>query len=371
MRAVVLTAVLAMGVSTEAQAGRCDGWLKKAERAKGDDLVSAYRQLAACDAEVGREQLWTFMQHAGTLDTLEALAIEGIRADAFTDLWKGMDELAYEQRAPLAEGIGKACADEPKVLTMLQAAYVALKGSAFSAWGPAMAACGSDEMVGWMEGVVTDPPKSEYNAQYNAMLTALVDLRGAEALPTLEKAAIAAADGGPLNNVLDMMQRAIQPKSMREKADPAAEQALAEALVRIANAVDPEPARRVADRLYTAGREAMAASLLPRVYPAAVGADGAVTWAAAAVERCEGKAVVHWTTYVESPPTHWAVAPLVETPLRGVKPKLSCDAGTWPVRTSDEPLADAKAAKDWAASLGAPIEAEGDKVKVVEEKKVF
>lgn len=368
MRLLAVAVVTALLSPATALAGRCDGWLRKAESAKGEELVQAYKKLAQCDEDLARTELHRYTVKATELDTLVALAIEGIRHDAFNDLWKTMDKLSYDLHAPLAEGVGKACADEPKVLTMLQGAYVALKGSEFSAWQPALASCGSEPLVAWMDSVVLDPPKSEYNAKYNAMLTAWVSLRKADALPTLQKAAVAAADGGPLNNVLEMMQRAIQPESMRDKADPADEEALAAALVAVANEVGPEPARLVADRLYTAGREAQAASLLPRVYPDRVQGDGGVLWAAAAVEQCDGKAVVHWTQFTQNPPTHWSIQGLVEEPLRGVKAKLKCDAGEWPVRAAPAPFADGKAAKDWASELATEVGASGDKVKLSEEK---
>jgi len=368
MRLIAAAVVTTLLTPASALAGRCDAWLRKAESAKDGDLVYAYTKLAQCDGDLARTELHRFTMKATELDTLVSLAIEGVKHDAFNDLWKTMDKLAYDLRTPLAEGVGAVCAEQPKVLTMLQGAYVALKGSEFSAWQPAMEACGSEPLVAWMDSVVLDPPKSEYNAKYNAMLNAFVAIRKAEALPTLQKAAVAAADGGPLNNVLDMMQRSIQPDSMRAKASAEDEEALAGALVAVANEVGPDAARLVGDRLYTAGREAQAASLLPRVYPDRVQGDGGVMWAAAAIEQCDGKAVVHWTTFTEAPPTHWAVQGVVEGPLRAVKPKLKCDAGEWPVRAATEPLADAKDAKTWASKLADEVAQSGDKVKVSEEK---
>lgn len=368
MRLLVTSIVVALLAPAPALAGRCDGWLRKAETAKGTDLVKAYEGLASCDPDLARTELSRFTLKATELDTLVALAVAGVSYDAYNDLWKTMDKLAYDMRAPLADAVGRACDEEPKVLTMLQGAYVALKGSDFAAWQPALEACASEPLVGWMDSVVLDPPKSEYNAKYNAMLGAYVSLRKAEALPTLQKAAVAAADGGPLNNVLEMMQKAIQPESMRASASAEDEEALAQALVAVANEVGPEAARLVADRLYTAGREAQAASLLPRVYPDRVQSDGGVMWAAAAIEQCDGKTVVHWTTFTEAPPTHWAIQGLVEGPLRGAKPKLKCDAGEWPVRSADAPVADAKAAKAWAESVAEELSGEGDKAKLSEEK---
>lgn len=364
-----MSMLLAMALwPVAAEAGPCDRWLRAISSAEGTKLVQAYDRLTSCDADLARTELWNTMKQAKELGTLIDLSVAGIRNDAFNDLWKAMDKLAYDQRAPVAEAVGAVCKEEPKVLVMLQGAYIALKGSDFASWGPAMVACGSDDMVAWMEEVVKAPPKSEYNAKYNAMLTSYVDVRGPDALPVLEEAARAAASGGPVNNLLDMMQRSIQPKSMRDEPDAAHQDALAEALVRVAEEMKPEQARLVAARLYTAGREAQAASLLPRVYPDAVGSDGAVSWGVAAIERCDGRAFVHYATYTESPPTRWAVQPVVEGPLRAVKPKLKCDAGEWPVRVSDAPMADGRAVKAWADEIAQSINDQGDKTKVVSAK---
>lgn len=361
-------ALAALLVPTPALAGRCDTWLARADKTTGADLVTTYDKLAACDADLARTELVRFAKRATDLDTLLALGVRGVEADAFTGLWAVMDAIAYDQREGLATGIGEACGEHPKVVTMLQAAYVALKGTEFAAWLPALAACETDAVDPWLDQVVLDPPASEYNGKYNAMLTAVVDRRGVSALDVLERAAVAAAAEGPLNNVLDLMQRAIQPASMREAADPANEEALAAALVRIAEQVAPEPARRVADRLYTAGREAQAAALLPRVYPDAVQPGGGVMWGGAAIEACDGKAVVHWTTFVEAPPVHWAIQSVVEGPLRTAKPRLKCDDAAWPVRVPDAPFANGGAARAWADGIAAELAADGTKVKAVEDK---
>lgn len=361
--------VLALGAPTQAFAGKCDGYVKKASYEKGDGLVTAYKNMMRCSKSEAKDAFSKFMVKAGDLETLLPLTLVAVEGEAYNPVWKMMERVPYEHRTELAEGVGATCATNPKVEGFLQGAHAALKGHDFTSWTPALVACNTEGMTAWADGVVTSPPTSPYNDKYNAVLTAVVDARGVDALPVLEKGAIAAANnGGPFKSVLDAMKGSIQPKSYRAKPSDEDKAKLLASLVNVANAVPPEPARLVADALYTNGYESEAASLLPAVYPSRAQADGTMRWAALAIETCEGEAIVHWTTWTEAPKRLDLMA-AAEAPLRATKAKLKCSGDPWAVRVTKEPISDADAAKAWVEGVVAELEGQSLKVKAREEKK--
>jgi hypothetical protein len=188
----------------------------------------------------------------------------------------------------------------------------------------------------------------------------------------LEKAAVlAGTNGGPFNNILDTMQRSIQPDDFSKGISDEDQAAMEQALVRVASAgVTSDNAMLVVQRLYTAGNEALAASLLPSVYPTRVQDGGGLMWGAAAVESCDEQAIVHWLTFTEEP-KRIAIVEAVSGPLRGTKAKLKCTPeGEWPVFATDEPLRSRDDATGWIAEIVGEWSAKGLKVKAVEEKKL-
>ncbi|MCB9680762.1 MAG: hypothetical protein H6733_04750 [Alphaproteobacteria bacterium] len=361
---------VALAAPSAALAGKCDSLVAAASSAKGDALVSTYKRLGACDGDAARTEYERFMVKAGDLETLVPLTLSAISLEAHTSIWKGMDRVPYEFRGQLAQQVGEACSTQPEVVTFVQAAYVALKGAEFATWVPAMKACEAPAMTTWLEEVLVDPPTSTYNEKYNAVLQAYVDTRRMDALPTLEKAAtVIAGRGGPLSLVLDAMQRATQPESFRDQPDPADVTTVEEALVRIAQAAPPEVARQVADRIYALGSEPLAASLLPSIYADRVQSGGGLMWVAAAIEQCDGDAVVHWVSWTEAP-TRLAVLEPATAPLRAAKPKLKCAGDPWVVRASETPVAGRAGAEAFVQAIVDELDGQGVKAKDREETKV-
>ncbi|MCB9663849.1 MAG: hypothetical protein H6732_07035 [Alphaproteobacteria bacterium] len=369
MNAVRTLSVLAsLTLAAPAWAGPCDVHVKKAQSATGGALVAAYQALLTCDATLAKQSFEAFMLKATDLDTLVPLAAAAVDGQAYTEVWAMMGRIPYEFRTDLASRLGESCTEQDSLVTFLQGAHVALKGHDFTQWMPAMASCEAEPFQAWMAAALTAPPQSTYNEKYNTLLTAWVEAKGVDALPVLVQGAIAAGKGdGPFTSVLDAMQRAIQPDDVR--SDPSADDKakLEASLLEVAAAVPPAAARLVADRLYSAGSPAKAASLLPAIYPDRVQPDGTLRWAAAAVEACDGDAVVHWTSWTEAPTRFDVLAPATPV-LQGTKPKLKCSGEAWAVRATAEPVADAAAASAWVAALVTELGADGTKVKDREEK---
>jgi hypothetical protein len=346
-----------------AHAGSCDSYVAQAASAKRDALVQAYKKLASCDVNLARREVSRFLLASGDVETMVPLSIAAIDAGAFDGLWSFMAKVPYQHRDTLAASVGEACAEHANVLPFLQGAWTALKGTDFTAWQGALTTCAKPELATWLDGLVQAPPASPYNDKYNAAMTALVKQRGADALPTLEAAAVVAAKGGgPFNNIVETIQRSVAPGAPAE-----AKTRMEDALVRVAKAVPAEQARLVADRLVNAGSEQVAAALLPAIFPDRVQGGDKMLWAALAVEACDGEAVVHWASWTEAP-TRWAVVGPATTPLRAAKHALKCDGGVWPVIASNEPLANADAVKAFVDAAIAEQTAKGNKVKDKAEK---
>lgn len=349
-------------IPSVAVAGPCDGWIKKADAASGAALVEAYKGLASCDATAAKDAFPRLMLRATELETLVPLSLAAIASDGFVPVWEMMAKVPYEHRTAVAEQVGSACADQPKVVAFLQGAYVGLKGTDFTSWGPAIERCAAPSLQAWMEGALADPPASAYNEKYNAIVTAWVDGRGVAGLPALEKAAvIAGTRGGPFPTLIEAMTRAVQPSSLREKPKPEDQALLEAALVRVAKAVPPEAAQAVADRLGASGNAGLAASLLPAIHPEAATPDGKVRWAAAAIEACEGEGLVHWATWTEVP-SRLDVSEPAKAAWATVKPKLKCGAEGWSYRVTPGPVSE-EAAQAWVGELLAQLEKEGTKAK--------
>jgi hypothetical protein len=365
----LLLALVATAAPATALAGRCDPYVALASKSKGDTLVRAFRDLAACDKAVAKAEFPRFMVAADDLETLVPLTLAAVDADAWNAVWEMMERVPWEHRTDLATAVGEACATQPKVVSFLQGAHAGLKGSEFMSWTPALAACTRPELRDWMASVIAAPPASAYNEKYDAVVDAWIEVQGKAAVPALEAAAIkAGAAGGSVVTLLDAMKEAYEPGGVRAAISPEDEAALQDAYVRVAKAVPPTAARQVADKLYTAGAEGRAAALLPSIYPDRVQPGGQVAWAAAAIEQCDGEAVVHWLAWTEAP-TRLDVLTPATAPLRASKPGLKCTSTEpWPVRATTEPLTSLDDAGAWVESLLGELS--GVKAKAREEKKV-
>ena len=138
----------------------------------------------------------------------------------------------------------------------------------------------------------------------------------------------------------------------------------------VAGAVLPEQAALVADRLFNAGSESAAASLLPAVYPERVQGNDMFLYGTAAVEACDGQAIIHYAAVYE-PAKRWSILQDVEEPSRAFKPKLKCSAdGPWPVLVTSEPLAEKSGLDNWAKELESQWINKGNEVKLKGEKSI-
>ncbi len=358
-----LSLLIALSAPSVALAGSCDTLVSRAQTASGAALVAGFKAIANCDLEMAKTSFPQLMLRATDLDTLQALGLAAIQEDAFVPVWDMMGKVPYEHRQALAQGVGAACATQPKVVPFLQGAYVAMKGTEFVSWSPALESCTSTELTTWMEGALASPPPSTYNEKYNAIVSAWGRGHGIAGLAALEKGAVAAgANGGPFSSLVDAIIRTSQPASLRDQPRAEDVAAVEAALVRVAKAVPPEAARVVADRLATSGNVAAAASLLPTLYPDAASADGNVRWAAAAIEACEGEAVVYWTTWMEAP-TRVDVLEPAKAALSTLKPKLKCTAPDgWLFRASESPVGE-EAVDGWVDGLVSSWNGQGFKTK--------
>jgi hypothetical protein len=134
--------------------------------------------------------------------------------------------------------------------------------------------------------------------------------------------------------------------------------------------VGPEQAALVADRLFNAGAEAAAASLLPRVYPDRVQSGGRLMYGIASIETCEKEMVVHYASVIE-PSKRWSIVADIEGPARAFKAKLKCTSGQpWEVLATGEPVANANAIASWVDDLVKQYEGKGLAVKTKEEKQI-
>ncbi|HCH61905.1 MAG TPA: hypothetical protein DFR83_03810, partial [Deltaproteobacteria bacterium] len=201
------------------------------------------------------------------------------------------------------------------------------------------------------------------------------DKARAEALGSLTRGAIVAADnGGPFDTILMQMDAAVTP-ALGGETPAADKRALEESFVEIATNVSVEKAKTVADRLANAGAEEAAARLLPRLYPERIQSGGRFLYGAAAIEAgdCGGAKEAHiHVAEVTDPSKRWNVLTDVEAPMRGVKPKLKkCSSeGEWAVATTPEPLKSAKAMEDWIAEIEKNWSDKGYSVKVSKEKRI-
>jgi len=331
-------------------------------------LVTAFQKLEECDRELAGNVFPAAMRRAKKMSTLEALTFTAIDAELYNPVWTMLGEIDYSYRTDLAETVGAACEEHPKVGKFMQGAYYGLKSTDFVRWAPVLTNCPSPKMREWIETVLAAPPNSPFNEKYDAMMGALVKIAGPDALPVLEAAAVKAAEGGPFANILDRMNGSVQPKELGQNMDPALADALRDAYLRVANAVPPTQAAMVADRLYNANYETEAGSLLPVIYADRVQPNGALIYGAIAVESCDGSAWVHWTT-IEDSGARWSIGTAAEEQLSQFKAKLKCDA-EWRVVTMTEPAETPEFVETWAHTASTPWTEQGLKIKYKAEKPV-
>lgn len=357
-------AISLLTVSAPALAGKCDALIGKASSLEGPALVSTYKKVLQCDKGEAEGAYIDFLKQSGDADTLIALSLAAIDGKAYDPVWNSLDKIKdYSARDQVASGIGQACTEHEEVVVFLKGAYFGLRDIQFAQWDDAYASCPSEDVGAWLEDLVVKPPAQSYNEKYNTILAIWVKRKGKDGLDAMATAAIAAAgNNGPLASVLESMDRAVAPAYGAEmSADDQA--ALEAALVKVASNVQPAEARLVADKLYNAGSESQAASLLPKVYPDRVQGDGSLLYGAASVESCDKQAVIHYAT-VSEPAKRWSIITDVEAPTRGYKARLKCTPdGEWPVLATPEPVSSEKEVEAWVSGLEAEWASKGFEVK--------
>lgn len=367
----ILLALLPL-LSAPALAQDCAGMADKASKLKGEALANAFAKVVACDRAVAEDRFGVFVRASGDVPTLVDLSLRAIDGELYPPVWGLLDKVPdYPARAEIAQRVGALCQDRPGVLPFLQGAYYAVGGRQFTQWSPALVSCVSTDMGKWLEAEVAKPPERAYDEKYIAMVDAHIAKAHHDALPALERAAVASSSsGGPFSTLIEKLHEAARPAKVGAKMTEADTAALVGALTRVGNAVAPEQAALIADRLHQAGATVEAAALLPRVYPSSVQSDGSLLYGVIAVESCNKQAVLH-TSVVREPAKRWVVQDAVERPARSVKPRLKCQVeGRWPVFTTPEPISDRNALSAWVATVVAQWEAQGLDVKTRSEKDI-
>jgi hypothetical protein len=368
-----LAALLSLSLGASVAQAKCDSLTNSVDMLAGDQLVARYKKVIACDTKVANQVFPKFMVAAGDADTLVALSMAAVEADIWNPVWEMVGKLSsYEARDEVAERLGMACEYNPKIVGFLQGAYFGLRDIEFSQWDDALVACKTEDFDKWLYDQVRNPPPKLYDEKWNALADATVRRLGADALPILaDSAKVAAGNGGPFESILMMMETAVAP-DLGEEMNPEHKAKLEEALVDMAQALPPEQARAIADRLANAGSDSKAAELLPTVYP---GRDsgGYYYYGGVAVEsgECEGEkiAVLHYAV-VADPGSRWIITSAVEGSLRSVKPKLAkCTVDApWPVLVSPEPLEAKGDIDDWLDTIVTTWTEKGYQVKTKSEK---
>jgi len=369
----VLLCLAAFLVPAAALAADCDTLVGAADTAKGPDLVRAYGAVANCDSSAADGAFNVFLRKSTDIDTATGLALVAIDHQVYTPVWNMLERVKdYSQRDAIATKVGAACTDHPNVVQFLQGAYYGLRDIQFVAWSNALDACESPDVTKWMRSIIAKPPGVPYDEKYNAIGDAYVKHEHVDALPVLQRAAVAAShNGGPFNAIIDKMDTAVHPHTLGQPdAKPEDEAKLTEALVAVANAVPPEQAALVADRLYNAGAHEAAAGLLRRVYPDRVTAAGRLQYGAASIERCDKQAVLHYALVLD-PAKRWSILPDLDGPMRAFKPRLKCDAKTpWPIEATPEPVKSPDDAEAWAEKELDQLTKDGVDAKIRKEKDV-
>lgn len=366
---------LTLALSTLAHAASCDKQLAALKSADAAGLAGAFDALAACDKTTAESSFTDALSKADDTDALVAFARVAITREVWKPMWTALGKISnYDARDEVAQRVGEACGDDPKIVPFLQGAYLGLRDIEFQQWDDAFVACGDTALWTWMDEKVAAPPSKRFDEKYNNLMAIYVKKKRADALGALATAAVKAAEAGPYDAVLFKMGEAVAP-DMGGNIAPDDQAKFEAALVDVASKVSTDKARAVADQLANSGSDAAAAKLLPVLYGDRMSA-GNFTYGAATIEAgdCGGKkeAVIHWAS-VSEPGKRWSILKDLEVPMRsGSKAKLKgCTVeGEWPVMHTPEPVASGGDVDDWVESLEKDWAGKGYDVKTSKEKSV-
>ena len=364
---------LVFGNTAEA---KCEGYVRKAAKAKGKVVIQNFKQAYACDPEVARANFFEFMKSANDLDTLQRFTLTAIELDPI--FWEHAGKVPekisdYSMRDNLTKGLGSECSQYESLRKFMQASYITMGGNEFSRWDEAYVTCTHADIDTWIISRIENPPAQQFSAKYNTMLDILSQKKAVKALPHFEVAAIAAAEKGPYKDIVRKITDTVTPP-IGEKMSAENREALETSLLNIAKKVDKSKASDVAFQLAAAGSEDKAAQLLPTIY--ADQYNNGFTYGVAAIElgKCKGdkkEAAIHFAELSDKKVV-WSVLETATTTLRKSKAKLSkCESeGDWSIVLTGSPISSAKEIKPWTEGLKEDYEKKGYKVKLQKEKKI-
>lgn len=361
-------------VVSSAHAADCSAMVSKADSLAPEAVAAAFGDLVGCDKKVAEASFLKYLVKATDSDALVALVMKAVDTDVWNPVWTSLSKIpSYEARDEVAQRVGESCADHPKVVSFLQGAYFGLRDVEFQQWDDAYGACADEKLWTWAEGQVKAPPAKQFDEKYNYLVSIYVKHKKVQALPSLVEGVVkAAANNGPFDAMLAQMSEAIVPPLGGTTS--AEDQALlVESLSKVAQQVDVERARSVANQLANSGAEGAAAKLLPVLYPDRVQSGGAFLYGAATVEagQCDGKkvAVLHYASVTE-PGKRWSILGDLEGPMRAMKARLKdCTMeDPWPVFHSPEPVKSTAEVDAWADARAKEWTAKGYEVKTQKEK---
>jgi hypothetical protein len=346
-----------------AWAGNCQPLAAKASSVRGDAVPPAFQALVKCDPVLAEQVFPDFLRATGDVESLVALSY----------VYKpvvGALETVAGARGEVAGAFGASCLGHPNATLFFQAAHADSKPRTFASWRDGLIACREPGLTTWLGTVVLAPPAEVVSDRYTTALAAYAHHRGREALPDLQKAAIAAANNrGPFRDVLTTTLDVVRGMGvLGTNLSPEDRKLLEDHLLAVGKAVPPEAAREVAERLSAMGSDAAAAQLLPVVYADRLH-DGKLLYGIAGFEACDGQTVVHWAE-AEAAGSKWSVQSDAESAARAFKPRLKCDAGTWPVAVTPEPVKSANDVAAWGEKLVTEAEARGTEAEAREEKAI-
>ena len=372
----IMISLFLLSTITGSAHAKCEGYVRKAAASKGKKVIKNFEMTHKCDKETAKANFFEFMKSANDLETLRIFTLKAIELDPF--YWEYVGRIPgkipdYKLRDSLTQNLGTGCSEQEQLRSFLQTAYITMGDNDFSRWDGAFLNCTHEGFEKWLIEKIESPPQQKFSDKYNTLLDIMRKKHGAELLPHLEKAAIAAAQNGPYSDILTRISDAVAPTIGAEMSAENREK-LESTLLSIAKKVDKTKATDVAYQLAASGSEEKAAQLMPTIY-AEYYTNNSFLYGVAALEMAncpKGKeAVIHLSELTDKKIV-WSVREEASTSLRASKPKLSkCTSdGEWSIVLTPTPVSTSKDIKKWAGDLQKEYKDKGYKVRIQKEKKI-